>query len=47
MTDFFAKVDENDYQFLDPVSGDISKFFQSFGVPNDAADLLASIVEFF
>lgn len=47
MTDFFAKVDENDYQFLDPVSGEISKFFQSFGVPNDAADLLAGIVEFF
>lgn len=47
MTDFFAKVDENDYQFLDPVSGQISKFFQSFGVPNDAADLLAGIIEFF
>ncbi|KTD23903.1 Uncharacterised protein [Legionella lansingensis] len=47
MIDFFAKVDEDDYQFLDPVSGEISKFFQSFGVPNDAADLLAGIVEFF
>ncbi|CEK09611.1 hypothetical protein [Legionella hackeliae] len=38
MIDFFAKVDENDYQFMDPISGEISKFFQSFGVPNDAAD---------
>ncbi|KTC78166.1 hypothetical protein Lbru_2458 [Legionella brunensis] len=47
MIDFFAKVDENDYQFLDPVSGEISQFFQSFGVPNEAADLLAGIVEFF
>lgn len=47
MTDFFAKVDENDYQFQDPLSGEISKFFLSFGVPSDAADLLAGILEFF
>lgn len=47
ITDFFAKVDENDFQFLDPLSGQISKFFVSFGVPDAAADLLAGVVEFF
>ncbi len=47
MADFFAKINENDFQYLDPVSREISSFFQAFGVPNEAADLLAGIVEFF
>jgi len=33
MRDFFAKVSENDFQFLNPVTGDVADALQELGVP--------------